>query len=89
MTRPMVDHVAQRERRLIDLITRLRVDISRFTRADHGTMFAKASWNCICCTHPDVCLDWITRRTAGEPAVPPRFCPNCELLRDFVGFPMN
>ena len=88
MSRPMVDHVAQRERRLDDLIARLGVDRSRFTRADHGAVYEKASWNCVRCTTPNACLDWLDKLAIGV-LPPPHVCPNCELIRAFVDMPFG
>lgn len=84
-TRPMVDHVAQREARLLALIRRLGVDLSGFTRADKGATFAKASWNCIRCVHPNACIEWLEKRAEGVASPQPHFCPNCELLRGYLG----
>lgn len=84
MTRPMVDHVMQREERLQTLVERLGIDIGRLVRADHGTTLAKANWNCIRCPHPNACLDWLNARAAGLSVNRPHFCPNCELLSAYL-----
>ena len=82
MSNPMVQHVAQREQHLFDLMEKLGVDRSRFTRDAHGATLEKASWNCVRCAHPSACKDWV--RTLRElPMKPPFFCPNCDLLRSF------
>lgn len=83
MSRPMVDHVAQRERRLDEMIKRLGVDLSRFRRDAHGATYERASWNCVRCRHPDACTDWIERfGLLVEP--PEHLCPNCDILRSYA-----
>ncbi len=83
MIRPMVDHVAQRELRLAEMIERMGVDPSRLRRGSHGEAFALASWNCVRCSHPTACSEWIDSLAAG-PVVPPHFCPNCDLLKSYI-----
>lgn len=83
MTRPMVQHVAQRERRLEQMMERFGVDISRFRRDAHGITFEIASWNCVRCAHPNACQDWIEKIGKG-PLIPPHFCPNCDLLHSYI-----
>jgi len=79
----MVNHVVQREQRLEEMLRQLGVDTSRFRREAHGATFEKASWNCVRCTHPKACQEWL--ETLGpDPMIPPRFCPNCDLLHSYI-----
>lgn len=86
MSRPMVDHVAQRERRLDELIQRLGIDLSRFTRADHGATYAKAKWNCVRCRNPNACIEW-SKQPAAATRAPPVTCPNHELICSYLKLP--
>ena len=83
MSRPMVNHVKQREQRLDKMLERLGVDISRLRRDRHGTTYEIASWNCVRCAHPNACSDWF-EKAGQEQTTPPHFCPNCEVLRPFI-----
>ncbi|MGD9670030.1 MAG: DUF6455 family protein [Hyphomicrobiaceae bacterium] len=83
MSRPMVNHVAQRERRLEQMLEWLGVDASRLRRDLHGATFEMASWNCVRCAHPNACQEWFDSLARG-PMIPPHFCPNCDLLRSHI-----
>ncbi|MCC0010236.1 MAG: hypothetical protein H6875_07305 [Hyphomicrobiaceae bacterium] len=86
MSRPMVDHVAQRERRLDALIQRFGLDLSRLTRADHGAVYAKAKWNCVRCRNPYACIEW-DEMPRTETSAQPFNCPNSELVYSFLKLP--
>ncbi|MCB1515114.1 MAG: hypothetical protein KDJ18_09980 [Hyphomicrobiaceae bacterium] len=83
MSRPMVNHVEQRERRLDQLLERLGVNLSRFRRDASGATYERASWNCVRCRHPDACRDLIEGRVL-MPKVAPGLCPNCEIIHAYM-----
>lgn len=82
MDRPMVEQVERRARRLNDMIEKLGIDRSRLARACAGEALSLANRNCLKCSNPSACIDWVDAIAAG-PLIPPHFCPNVDLLRSY------
>lgn len=80
---PMVDHVERRARHLTDMIDSLGVDRCRLARACCGEAYAAASRNCLTCSNPSSCLDFLAALSRGA-VIPPHFCPNYELLKSYI-----
>lgn len=77
---PMFLHVERREQRLNAMIERIGADRSKLVRACGGATIAEASHNCLTCSFPTACAEWVADQSfdADEP---PEFCRNRTLMR--------
>ncbi len=77
---PMFHHVERRARRLNDMIERIGADRSRLVRRCGGATIAEASRNCLTCSYPTACMEWVAD-LSFDAEEPPEFCRNRALLR--------
>ncbi|MDJ1158206.1 DUF6455 family protein [Chelatococcus sp. SYSU_G07232] len=79
---PQVEHVKRQARQMGMMLDRLGIDAVVAAQRGLGTLFARASRNCLSCPVSDKCRAWLAD-PAADTTQPPAFCPNARLFGEW------